>query len=129
MEKLVLDFFLISLDLMQFVFIVCLSQELLKYIKTKVLITCFCLNKAFLRNKKRFGTSLPVSFSALFLKEGIAINPQNLIVSLLLLLEILGNMCIIIIYILVYDVRNFEINLSFLIKPFSYKTKRVRTKI
>ena len=62
---------------MQFVFIVCLSQELLKYIKTKVLIACFCLNKDFLRNKKRFGTGLPVSFSALFLKEGIVLTPKS----------------------------------------------------
>ena len=53
------------------------SQELLKYIKTKVLIACFCLNKDFLRNKKRFGTGLPVSFSALFLKEGIVLTPKS----------------------------------------------------
>ena len=36
-----------------------------------------------------------------------------------LLLEILGNMCIIIICFLVCDVIKFEINLNFLIKPFS----------
>ena len=34
-----------------------------------------------------------------------------------LLLEILGNMCIVIIYCPVCDVINFEINLSFLIRP------------
>ena len=35
-----------------------------------------------------------------------------------LLLEILGNICIVIVYCPVFDVVNFEINLSFLIKPF-----------
>ena len=36
-----------------------------------------------------------------------------------LLLEILGNICVVIIFCSVFDVINFEINLSFLIKPFS----------
>ena len=38
-------------------------------------------------------------------------------------------MCIVIICFLVSDVINFEINLSFLIKPFFYMTKKVKTKI
>ena len=43
-------------------------------------------------------------------------------------LEIFGNMYIVIICFLVCDI-SFEIKLSFLIKPFSYMTKKVRTKI
>ena len=38
--------------------------------------------------------------------------------------EILGNVCIVIIFSPVYDVINSEINLSFLIKPFFYMTKK-----
>ena len=56
-----------------------------------------------------------------------SINRQNFTVSLPLLLETLGNMCII--YFPVCDFTNFEINLSFLIKSFSYVTKKVRAKI
>ena len=40
------------------------------------------------------------------------------------LLEILGNMCIVIIDFPVCDVINFEINYDFLIKPFLYVTKK-----
>ena len=47
-------------------FIVCLSQGLPKHIESKVLFT-FTLYKVYL--KKRSGTSLPVSFSARFLKK------------------------------------------------------------
>ena len=57
-----------------------------------------------------------------------SINWRNLIVSLPLLLGILGNMCIVIIYFSVDGVINFEINLSFLTKLFTYMTKKVRTK-
>ena len=39
-------------------------------------------------------------------------------------LEILGNMCIATIFIPVCDALNFEINLSFLIKPFFHITKK-----
>ena len=45
------------------------------------------------------------------------------------LFEILDKMYIIIISFLVDDVINFEVNLSFLIKPFSYMTEKVTTKI
>ena len=40
-----------------------------------------------------------------------------------LLLEMLGNMCIVIIFFPVTDFINFKIYLSFLISPFSYMTK------
>ena len=45
-----------------------------------------------------------------------------------LLLELLNNICIVIICFPVCDVINFEINFGFLIKPFSYMTKNVETK-
>ena len=45
-------------------------------------------------------------------------NWRILIVWLPLFLEMSGNMCIVIIYFPVYDVINFDINHSFLIKPF-----------
>ena len=54
---------------------------------------------------------------------------KNFIVLLFLIFEKLGNMCVAIIFIPVYDVTNFGINLSFLLKPFSYMTKKVGTKI
>ena len=83
----------------------------------------FISYKAFLKKKKRSGTILPTSFlhdfsSKMFLML-YSINWPNLIVWLLLPLEILGNIC---------GKTNFEINLSFLIKPLSYKTKKVKTK-
>ena len=52
-----------------------------------------------------------------------------IIISLPLLLEMLGNMCIVLVCFPGCDIINFEINLGFLIKPFSYMTKEVRTKI
>ena len=51
-------------------------------------------------------------------------NWPNFIVWLHLLLEILNNMCIVIICGSDYDVRNFEINLSCFIKPFFFITKK-----
>ena len=53
-----------------------------------------------------------------------SINWPNLIDSLPLILEILGNMCIVIICCPAYDVINFEINHSLLIQPFFYIAKK-----
>ena len=50
-------------------------------------------------------------------------------VWLLLLLKTLANMSIVIIWFPVCHVINFEINLSFLIKPVSYMTKKSVQKI
>ena len=60
-----------------------------------------------------------------------SIKWPNLFVWLPLLLEILGNMFFVIIYFPLDDYINFEGNLSFLMKPFSYmaKAKDFRTKI
>ena len=99
-------------------------QSLPKYIETKVLTTCvYFAQSLFLKNKKRSRTSLLASFSASFLKKNIfsrynLLMDQILIVWLPLLLEIFGSMCIVFICFLVDNIINFEINLSFLIKPF-----------
>ena len=57
-----------------------------------------------------------------------SIDWPNLIVWFIIFLEISGNMCIVIICFSACDVINFEINLSFLIQPFSYMKKQVKTK-
>ena len=53
-----------------------------------------------------------------------SINWSNFIVWLSLLLEVSGNMCIVIVCYAVCDVINFENYISFLIKPFSFINKR-----
>ena len=50
-------------------------------------------------------------------------NWRKFIVWLLLLLEVLGNMCIAIVYFPGCDSKNFELNLIFLIMSFFYMTK------
>ena len=49
------------------------SWGLSKYIGTKLQTTCIYLIKTFLKNKKRSGTILPVSFSVWFLKKNISL--------------------------------------------------------
>ena len=82
----------------------------------------FTLYKA--KNKSRSG--LPASFFAWFMKKNIShvIFWTNFIAWFPALLEILGILCDVIICFSVRDVINFEINLSFIIKPFSYMTKQ-----
>ena len=105
-------------------------QNILKLRYWSLAFTSF---KDFLKNKKRSGTSLPASFSSWFLKKNIftlySINLSNFIVWFSFLLDILGNMQIDIVCFPVEHVKNFEINCDFLIKPFSFMTKKVRTKI
>ena len=57
-----------------------------------------------------------------------SIDWPNLIVFLALLPEILDNMSVVTVYFPVWDVLNFGINLSFLIKPISIMVKKSRTK-
>ena len=82
-----------------------------------------------MENKYRAGISLPASILHNFWRKInttlYSINLQNLIASWPLLLEILGNMCILIISFTVCDVMNFENNLSFLIKLFSWMIKKL----
>ena len=74
------------------------SWGLAKYIETKLQNTCFYLMLFFLK-KKRSGTNLPASFSAWFSRKIFlllhSINSTNFIAWMPLLLEILGNMCIV----------------------------------
>ena len=58
-----------------------------------------------------------------------SIKWPHFIVWLPLLLEILGNMCIIIVCFPSCEVVNFEINFAFLIKSFFYMTKNSKQKI
>ena len=74
-------------------------------------------------------TAFVYNFSRKIFLMLYSINWPNLIVWLLLLVEILGNMCIAIVYFPDCDVKiNFEIKLIFQIKPFFYTTKRSRQK-
>ena len=54
------------------------------------------------------------------------IKRPNFLTGLPLLLEILGSICIVIIYCPVCEVMNFEIIHSFIINPFFYVTKNSR---
>ena len=81
--------------------------------------------KLFQKNKEMFGTSLPASFSASFLKKNIShVILTDVIGWLPSLLDILGSICFVIICLLFCNVINFEINLSFIIKPLYYMTKK-----
>ena len=79
--------------------------------------------------KKVWDWLLHHTLSMIFKKSISHVKLYSFIVCLPLLLVILGNMCILTICCLVCDVINFEINLSFFIKPFSYMIKKVGTKI
>ena len=57
-----------------------------------------------------------------------SINWPKLIICLPLLLEILGNMCIVIVYYPGCDVMDFKINLIFLIEQFFLHDQKVTTK-
>ena len=56
---------------MQCVFIVCQIEDYQNILKLSCIPLAFNSYKAFSKNKKRSGTSLPASFSALFLKKNI----------------------------------------------------------
>ena len=84
----------------------------------------------FWKTNKTAGTSLSASFYAWFLKKSISLLTGQISLSdCLLTLEILGNMWIAIVFFAVCEVIRFEINLDFLIKPFSYMSKTFRTKL
>ena len=58
----------------------------------------------------------------------VLLTDQISLFGLPLLLEVLGNICIAIVCLQGCDVINFKINMIFLIKPFLYMTKKVKTK-
>ena len=99
-------------------YLVCPSRELRKYIETNYLPLAFTSYKAFQKEKRLELVSLPHFLHNFFRKIFLmlySVNRPNLIVSLPLILEILGNMCIVIICFPVYDIINFR----FFIKSFS----------
>ena len=80
----------------------------------------FTSYKVFLKNKKRSGTSFVTSFSLLFLRKFISHVIVCFIVWLSLLLEILGNINIVIVCFPLWDIVSFKINLGLPIKTFFY---------
>ena len=110
----------------------CISSWGLHILKLSCRPPTFTSFKAFLKNKKRSGTSLPVTlyyfwrkiFSFLY-----SCTWPNFVVWLPLLHEILGDICIAIVCYPGCDVMNFEINLIFLIKQFFLHDQKVTTKI
>ena len=91
----------------------------------------FSLYKAFLKSKKRFETKPPVLFFPWFLKKVISHRIFYQLTNfhcLIAFLEILCNMCMVVVCCPGFDVISFEINLSFFIKLFSHM-KNIRTKI
>ena len=88
----------------------------------------FILYNIFFKKKGGLELVSPSNFLHIFQRKIFLklcfISWPNSIAWLSLLLEILGNVCIVSICCPVCDVINFEINLSFLIKPFFYITKK-----
>ena len=84
-------------------------------------------------SEKGLGIVYPLHFVYYFLRKIFLmlhyINWPNFIVWLSLLFEILHNMCITMVCWLGCDVIKFEINLTFLIKPFRYMTKKSRQEL
>ena len=98
------------------------------YNKNKLFKTPDCWSRDFDFLKKGLGLVfhhlLFIIFQEKYLPCYILFTDQ---IWLLLLFEILGKMCIVVVYFSVYDVTNYEITFSFLCKRFSYGTKKVRT--
>ena len=75
--------------------------------------------------RKGPGNSFPTTFCVWFFKENVSyIIWRNSIAGLPLVLEILANISVTNVCFPGCDVINFEINLTFLIKPFLYTTKK-----
>ena len=109
-----------------------LSWGLSKYIETKLQTTCFSVIMLFYKIKRGLElVSLPHFVHNFWRKIFIllySINPSSFIVWLPLLREILGDMCIVIVWKPDCDVMTFEVNLTFLIKPFFLQDQKVMTK-
>ena len=91
----------------------------------------FTSYKAFLKCKKEVWNQSPwlifcMIFEEKFCSRFILLTDQ---ISLPLFFEISGNVFIVIVCVPDCDIIIFEIFISFLIKPFPYLTKRVRTKM
>ena len=93
-----------------------------KIFKTKVLTTCF------LKKQKEVWNQFPYLNFCTRLEEKyfshcIPLTDQISVADCFYLLEILSNRCIEMFCFPVYDVINFKIKLSFVIKPFSFSTR------
>ena len=132
-EKLVLDLYIKNQNWAYlwlnnrklYLFIVCPSRGLPKYVKKlRCWALAFTLNKAFLKTKGDLELFFQPHFLHDFWKKIFLmlhlINCSNLIARLPLLPEILRNTCIVVVYCPVCDVKNSEINHTFLIEPFFY---------
>ena len=119
-------------EMLLHLFLLYIQVEVYKNIlKLRCWSLIFTLYKAFSKNKKGSETSLSSSFSTWFLKKNIShiiFYWVNSIAWLPFLLEMFGNMCIVIICFPVCNVINFEINLNLFIKLFFYLTKKSRQK-
>ena len=83
-----------------FVFTVCQVKDYQKWLKLSCRPFVFTSYKAFLKNKKKSGTSPPASFSAWFFRKIICLVIFYYLTGfqcLPLLCEILGNMCVVIV--------------------------------
>ena len=91
----------ILLQLLYYYFsIVCQVGDYRKWLKLSCRPFAFTSYKIFLKNKKRSGTSIFASFSAWFFKKNFSVVIFYYLTKfqyLLLLREVLGNMCIIIV--------------------------------
>ena len=118
------------LKFLYFVFIDCQVENYRKWLKPSCRPLAFILYEAFLKNKKRFGT-LPCLIFCMIFKEKYfscyVLLPGQ--IPMPLLREILGNICIVIVYQPGCDVINFEINLIFLIKLCFLHDQNVKTKM
>ena len=122
-----------SLESYKFVLTVCTSWCLPNILKSWRWPLAFTLHKAFLKTKIDLQlVSLP-RFSHNFERKKILVlhflKLPNFNAPLPLLLEILDNLCLVIICCPVCDVKNFEINLALRIKPFAYIFKTSQEKI
>ena len=94
------------------VFIICQIEDYLNILKLSCKPLASISEKAFLKSKIRFGTSLPASFPAWLLKKNIYLI---IFIGWLPFCEILGNTCVVIVCKTDYNIISFEINLIFLI--------------
>ena len=109
------------------------SRRLLKYIETKLLMTCLYVILSFFKQQKGDWNLSPCIILCIIFEKKIffliySINWLSSIAWMSLLREILGNMCTAIVCSPGFDVMNFEINLNILIKQFFQHDQKVITK-
>ena len=107
-------------NVIKFVFNVCPSRGLPKYVKTKVMITCFWLIKLFQKIRRDLESHyLESPYLIIF----CMIVEEKHFSYFILFLDILGNICVVISRCPVCDVINLEIIIAFLFSRFSTKPK------